>query len=643
MTGELVKYRTGKISVRAPEGRIWIADKELNETVFKPGAPFDVRFDEDSHTVYILPGGRRIVSARKQGEKVSSIIDIKNLRVKHTLESCDYITIAIYRDRIVVRGQKRTDTLKKEEYQQDKAPLTLTSFTFYNTDAPAVEAGFTSRGCLFREDGEGIVYSVPIDQFEPDVLPKADVWFIRFSGSDEEYARTVAHVIRLLSEVPGSKRPFAVVLEEAKNSPQAVLTLEVFLQDCGYQKEQVGEFSVFSVLGKTGHAGTAQNVYRLIYQHLMDSLSRIPKRLPITLVSFYCGCISDLAFKEAGFKILKAYDLSKEIAKTIPGLNFSNPMGSYINNIGDWFEPADLTKLDFDSIPEADVYFFSPECHGLTIENQRTRALDNPKNIHMRISIEILKAKKPLMFALEQVPDILRVGKGAFLREITEELRDIYYLSYAVIDAADVGSPQHRRRFILFGSRLGEIAIPAFKPERYKTVGEALSGVTEDMFNQQDITRSNPKDVERFKHVPPGGNWRSVPDFLWDDFKPGPATHSNIMRRLDPDRPSCTITNFRKARFIHPYENRLLSVREAARLMDVPDLYEFLGTLGEKQQQIANGIPLNLVRTIAEILRNHYQEHYLKKDWSVIPPPRALQAGAVVSFRQQKLFEAEAG
>lgn len=608
-TVDLVKYRKGKISSRQHDGRVWIPDRELQETAFVVGAEFSVSIKEENHLIEVLPGGKRRVSHRKISKsKIAPVIDIKNLRVKHALDGCDYITVAIYRDRIIIRGHKHTANAKVEEYKKDRTPLKLTSFTFFADDAPARAAGFESRGSLLTEDAEGVTYSVPLAEFEASILPQSHAWFVHLQGQKQENILNAMHLLRLYSQVETAKRPYVIVVNSS--NPQELAPVEIFLQSDGYYITRHEQKTVFSVL--EGWNKVNQDIYKSVYEFLSNGLEKIEKRVPITVVSFYSGCISDLAFKDEGFKILKAYDLNKELADQIGLDNFSDPEESYRLNIGDEFTPTDIASLNHSEIPEAEIYVFSPPCHGMTIANQQTRFIDNPKNKHMWYTLEIIKSKKPPMFIIEQVPDVLKIGAGIFIRDLKQELGSLYSIAYRVIDAADCGTAQHRERAIFIGSRLGEINIPEIKAERYKTVKEALTGITEDLFNQLDITENKPETVIRMSYVKPGENWRSIPPELRTK-RMGESTHSNVYRRLDPHKPSCTITNFRKTNLIHPYENRGLSVREAARLMDIPDLYCFIGSLSDKQQQVANGIPLALVKTVARIVRSHYQEILFKK------------------------------
>ena len=70
--------------------------------------------------------------------------------------------------------------------------------------------------------------------------------------------------------------------------------------------------------------------------------------------------------------------------------------------------------------------------------------------------------------------------------------------------------------------------------------------------------------------------------------------------KLDPEKPSLTVTGFVFNKFVHPFENRYITVREAARLQDFPDDLIFKGTLGSTQQQIGNAVPVNLAKAVLE-------------------------------------------
>lgn len=603
----LIKYREGVISVRNNEkdGRVWVADRELGETVFQPGSSMDVQVTEGSHEVVIVPGGRRKVARRKRQDGDAPVIDIKNLRVKSALKDCDYITVEIYRDRIVVKGQKRESTRRIEHLQQTPR-VPLTSFTFFDTDHKAVRAGFESAGFLVEKDAN-VRYSVPLEQFDASLLPPAMTWFVNLEKVSTK-DRHCAHLIRLFAQASSACRPSLVAL----SSREGTEVLGAFLESEGFAQTSLPAGAVYSAFGVVPFS--SKSPYQGVRDHLSEMVRITPKDIPFTAVSFYSGCLSDLGFKNANFKVLKAYDLSKDLADAMGERDFPNPEMSYKNNIGDEFTGADINALSPDDIPEADCYFFSPPCQGFSKTNRKTGFVGNPKNANMLTAIRIIQAKEPKVFGIEQVPDMLTVADGVFKEEIRDALGGMYDLSFHVVNCAEIGSPQARKRAIVLGSRIGpaEAVFPAVTSP--KTVKEAFASITADLFNQEDISANRQDTVERMKHVPQGGNWRDIPLHLRTNAMGGGATHSSIYKRLHPEQPSITMTNTRKSSVIHPYEDRGLSIREIARLMDLPDLYEFVGTLAEKQQQLANGIPLNLSQSVAENLKRCLTTHALQED-----------------------------
>lgn len=117
-----------------------------------------------------------------------------------------------------------------------------------------------------------------------------------------------------------------------------------------------------------------------------------------------------------------------------------------------------------------------------------------------------------------------------------------------------------------------------------ETTEEALQKVTPDWFNYPDQTSNRPETVRNMSLVRPGHNFKDIPE-LRDNLN----MHSDRYYRLDPDRPSPTIVNWRKLPLIHPTENRTLTVAEASALMGFDKEFQFHGTLSERQQQCGNG------------------------------------------------------
>jgi DNA (cytosine-5)-methyltransferase 1 len=129
------------------------------------------------------------------------------------------------------------------------------------------------------------------------------------------------------------------------------------------------------------------------------------------------------------------------------------------------------------------------------------------------------------------------------------------------------------------------------------------------------ITKSNDEVIKRYRHIGQGENWSSLSDAMIAKWRKVPikkvrqVSHSNLYLRLDPGKPSPTIGNFRKSMFIHPHEDRGLSVREAARLQSFLDRYMFKGGVSSMQQQVANATPPLLAYAIAKQISKHMKIH----------------------------------
>lgn len=205
------------------------------------------------------------------------------------------------------------------------------------------------------------------------------------------------------------------------------------------------------------------------------------------------------------------------------------------------------------------------------------------------------------VFVLENVPQLLTKGKK-FVEEIKERLSN-FEITVNKVNSADFGSAQKRSRAIIIGSKIGKIELKAPKICNVKTVRQAFEGLNDSIPNQLDYPKSKEDTKKRMSYVPQGGNFKDIPEELRTKGK-----HSNSYHRLAWDEQSITIPNIRKSCIMPPEGNRVLSVREAARLFDLPDSFVFYGTLASRQQMIANAVPLSLSTAIAKVIKNAFGE-----------------------------------
>ena len=111
---------------------------------------------------------------------------------------------------------------------------------------------------------------------------------------------------------------------------------------------------------------------------------------------------------------------------------------------------------------------------------------------------------------------------------------------------------------------------------------------------------------QRINHLSIGQKMQDLPEELWHEsfrfyVKEDPTRQGgpNLrMIRLDPKKPSLTVTGYIFNKFVHPFENRFVTVREAARLQGFPDTLKFKGTLTSTQQQIGNAVPIPLAKAV---------------------------------------------
>lgn len=300
----------------------------------------------------------------------------------------------------------------------------------------------------------------------------------------------------------------------------------------------------------------------------------------------------------------------------------------------------DISNVDFTKYGNSPfILFGGPPCQGFSSSNTINRTLDNSKN-HLYLEfVRIVKELKPSWILFENVEGFKTLQRGVvvdWLKKAINQVDNNYIIKDAVLTASDYGVPQKRNRYFLVANNQGKNYEFPLKKNDVVTVGDALcdlpilsnghSSFSEPYKSravssyaklmrkrkrnclQNYVSRNSDYVIERYKYIPPGGNWRNIPAWLMDNYKNINNCHSGIYRRLCEKNPSCVISNYRKNMLIHPSENRGLSVREAARLQSFPDDYIFQGSLEHIQQQIGNAVPPLLAQAVfSSIIRQHEQ------------------------------------
>ena len=232
---------------------------------------------------------------------------------------------------------------------------------------------------------------------------------------------------------------------------------------------------------------------------------------------------------------------------------------------------------------------------------------------------------------MENVKGFEQIDNGRFVNDLLNTFK--YELGYkhtrkVILDAANYSVPQHRKRIFLIGFKNGEqFVIPKIlhgdgKP--FITVNQAIIGDLPEIkelpgkdlnlysnvavSKYQRMVRKNKKIlynhittncskeiIEKFSWIRQGENWTSIKDKIGIKVQ-----YSSLYKRLDENQPSITMSNYRKSMIIHPRENRLLSVREAARIQSFPDNYIFKGGISSMQQQVGDAVPPLLAKAIGK-------------------------------------------
>jgi DNA (cytosine-5)-methyltransferase 1 len=277
-----------------------------------------------------------------------------------------------------------------------------------------------------------------------------------------------------------------------------------------------------------------------------------------------------------------------------------------------------------------------PPCQGFSQLGKRQPK--DPRNHLWRKYAETLEIVQPLYFVMENVANFLRASQFGELEEATGPrgiLRN-YRIEPMILNAADYGVPQNRKRAIVIGSRrdLPPVGRPiARTPEgsaSRATVRTAIADLpllvdgvdlpsTSTQIDGMNISgpfktvelhlgrRPTSLSLERYRHIPPGGNRHNIPTNLlapcWVGHNSGSG---DVMGRLHWDKPSVTIrTEFwkpEKGRYLHPVADRPITHHEAARLQGFPDDYLWLGSKADIGRQIGNAVPVELAASIAEYL-----------------------------------------
>ena len=339
----------------------------------------------------------------------------------------------------------------------------------------------------------------------------------------------------------------------------------------------------------------------------------------ISLFAGAGGC--SLGFSSYGVDIVAAYDLCKEAVETY-NLNFGGNRGNIV----------DLSVCDFSSIRnsiglkkgELDLIIGGPPCQGFTSAGLRSGK--DSRNKLLANYVNALKEFFPRWFMMENVEGVLTTSGGSFLIDCIKGMVSAGYTVYMKkVYMQEHGVPQRRKRVIIVGNREGKaFAFPKPIGEAYgkifrngtSTLRDAIADIEDIDIPEINHIRKKETGIQykRICELKEGQTMKDLPDELrhksfaqraarrvcdgMPSQKRGGAPSG--LKRLVYDEPSLTITGSATSEFVHPSQDRMLTIRECARIQTFPDRFQFCGTDSQQLQQIGNAIPPVFANLMAE-------------------------------------------
>jgi DNA (cytosine-5)-methyltransferase 1 len=359
-------------------------------------------------------------------------------------------------------------------------------------------------------------------------------------------------------------------------------------------------------------------------------------------IDLFCGCGGlSAGLQRAGFEIIAGVDLEPRYISTF-GHNFGSKRARQIDLSE--LSPVEFMKLVGVKRGELDLLAGGPPCQGFSKNvPRRSRTLGSENNRLVSTFLDYCSVIQPRMILMENVAEMKNGFDQAYSNEIMVRLGKLgYQVSTAVLNAADYGVPQRRRRAFFIAGRDGvsvELPPPThiapltgpllLKLPTHVTVWDAIGdlpslrhGEGEEIVaypsavlsDYQKMIRKGakmlschvarllqPMQLKRLSSLKPGEGLKDLP------IKIRPKSgYSGAYGRLTKDMVAPTITRWvfhpGSGRWGHPIDDRVLTIREAARIQGFPDSFGFVGSYIQRAGQIGNAVPPLLAEAIGRTL-----------------------------------------
>lgn len=362
----------------------------------------------------------------------------------------------------------------------------------------------------------------------------------------------------------------------------------------------------------------------------------------------------DIGFEKAGFKTVYTNDIARFACNTIRKNKEKELRKKQMvcdeGDISDITTKKILEKIKMKN-GKIDVVIGGPPCQAFSTAGLRN-GFNDKRGIALLQFIRVIRQTRPKFFVFENVPGIKSMSKkhisfydrvtkkgkklsndkkpGSLFTEILARFKKIngYDIEWKILNAADFGVPQKRKRFILIGSRVADPkkifeqidkeakwADPKIARKEnkkpWRTLKDALHGMNDD---EKEYTNF-PRWGKYLKHVPPGGCWIDLPNSIKRKAMGGAADTNDprkkgkqggrrgFYRRLNWNKTCPTLVTSPShlgTCLCHPDENRPLTVMEYAKIQGFPSSWKFVGSTQQKYRMIGEAVPIKLAHIIAK-------------------------------------------
>lgn len=345
--------------------------------------------------------------------------------------------------------------------------------------------------------------------------------------------------------------------------------------------------------------------------------------MEIKTVDLFCG-VGGLTYglQKAGIPVVAGIDIDKSCEYAYTHNNDCEFIGKSVEEV----TGKEIKKL----LSGADIKILvgCAPCQPFSSHNKNKKNRNKHKDWKLLYEFaRLVKETRPHIVSMENVPEL---AKEKVFNDFVATLKtEGYFVSHKVVNVADYGVPQRRKRLILLASRIKEIALIDATHQQYATVREAIGNlppIAAGEKNENDILHIacalSDLNLKRIRHSTPGGTWRDWPTELICEChkKEEGSSYASVYGRMRWGDLSPTITTqyigYGTGRFGHPEQDRALTIREGAILQSFPPTYAFVREgdeifLRNIARHVGNAVPPRL----GEIIGLSIQQHIRKRTY----------------------------